>query len=352
MALSALATALHLAGMFPGYFTASGHSLAGQIDQAGLYAVVTATWAAVTAALAAAALRRRLWPFAAAMAVGVSAVEFGFRVADVGTAWQGGPGGIGAGLWLVTAGWVAGAAAAVVAVVQAQRQGSTLRTGWIPGRRLGISALLLFCGAASAVAFAPAWDEYEVTSGVTGQTAHVSAGNAFTGPAWFIVGNCLVILVLAGLPLLAAWWRSPTVGAAAVAAMIANFSAQFVAAALQAGEPVTPASLGIPAGEAQAERLRAGLHLTSWFASDVVAVFGLAVAAVVLAIRPRSDDARNVTMPLAMGPWWAPDPAPPWAGPATPPSPPADPWWGPDPPPGPAPRPPGGSWRPDEPPSG
>lgn len=116
-ALLLLATVvLHVVAMAPTYFVGSG-SLMSQPDQAALYSVLAASWAL---ALGIGLTGPHRTPVAAAVAVGVAATELGFRVADLGDALRYGISTVGAGLWLMEAAWVVGAAAAVLAVLAAR----------------------------------------------------------------------------------------------------------------------------------------------------------------------------------------------------------------------------------------
>ncbi len=103
---------LHVVAMFPTYFTSQG-SLAGQTDQAALYAVLAASWALALAIGVSGPDRTK---GAAALAVGIAATELGFRLSDVGDAVKYGTQTAGTGLWLMSAAWVVGALAAVVSV--------------------------------------------------------------------------------------------------------------------------------------------------------------------------------------------------------------------------------------------
>lgn len=110
-ALLVAAVALHVVALFPDYFVNNG-SLAGQPDQATQYAVLAGAWAL---ALFIGLLGPHRLPAAAALAMGVAAGELGFRLFDLGYAFLHGATAVGAGLWIMEAGWVAGAAAAVFA---------------------------------------------------------------------------------------------------------------------------------------------------------------------------------------------------------------------------------------------
>ena len=114
--------ALHVIAMAPSYFSGPGQmSLMAQTDQAALYSVLAAAWAG---ALVVGLIGPHRTPVAAALAVGLAVTELGFRVADLGDALRYGASTAGAGLWLMEAAWVLGAAAAVVAVLAARSRHS------------------------------------------------------------------------------------------------------------------------------------------------------------------------------------------------------------------------------------
>ncbi len=110
--LLAATVILHVVAMFPAYFTSEG-SLAGQTDQAALYAVLAASWALALAIGVSGPDRTK---GAAALAVGIAATELGFRLSDIGDAVKYGTQTAGAGLWLMAAAWFVGAVAAVLSV--------------------------------------------------------------------------------------------------------------------------------------------------------------------------------------------------------------------------------------------
>ena len=119
--LIACSVILHVVAMFPTYFAGPGDhgSLASQPDQAALYAVLAAGWALVLVIGLTGPARM---PVAAGVAVGLAATELGFRITDLGYVARYGTVEAGAGLWLMTAAWVVGAAGAVVAAVAAVRR--------------------------------------------------------------------------------------------------------------------------------------------------------------------------------------------------------------------------------------
>ncbi len=106
---------LHVVAMFPTYFVGQA-PLAGQTDQAALYAVLAAAWALALAIGASGPERTQA---AAALAVGVVVTELGFRLSDLGDAISFGSKTVGPGLWIMSAAWVVGAVAAVACVLGA-----------------------------------------------------------------------------------------------------------------------------------------------------------------------------------------------------------------------------------------
>jgi hypothetical protein len=114
-ALLAASVILHIAALFPQYYGgASQGSLWSEPDQAAQYLLLAAGWGLALGIALTGPARARL---GAALAVGVAATEFGFRLSDLGEVFRSGPGSAAAGLWLMTAAWVVGAAGAVLAVV-------------------------------------------------------------------------------------------------------------------------------------------------------------------------------------------------------------------------------------------
>lgn len=116
--------ALHVAAMFPSYFTQGG-ALVSTADEAAEYAVLAAAWAL---ALGIGLTGPHRTPIAAGLAVGIALTELGFRVYDLGEVFKYGTSVGGTGLWLMTAAWVAGAAAAAAACVAARARHRTTGT--------------------------------------------------------------------------------------------------------------------------------------------------------------------------------------------------------------------------------
>jgi hypothetical protein len=117
--LLAASLILHLVAMLPHYYGGAGQtSLWSEPDQAAQYAVLAAGWALALGIALTGPGRVRM---AAAVAVGLAATEFGLRLSDVGEVFRYGTGEASAGLWLMTAAWVVGAAGAGLAVLAVRR---------------------------------------------------------------------------------------------------------------------------------------------------------------------------------------------------------------------------------------
>ncbi len=115
VALLAASVILHVVAVFPPYYRGAGQgSLWSEPDQAAQYLLLAGGWALALGMALSGPARARL---AAALAVGLAAAEFGFRVSDLGEVCRYGSRAAGAGLWLMIAAWVAGAAGAVLAVL-------------------------------------------------------------------------------------------------------------------------------------------------------------------------------------------------------------------------------------------
>lgn len=305
--------ALHVAAMFPAYFVGSGtqQSLAAQTDQAGLYAVLAASWGL---ALAIGFIGPHRTAVAASLAVGVAATELGFRVADLGDVFRYGTRTAGVGLWLMEAAWVVGAAGAVIAVLAARsRHGrgalsSEAASAEDSHERLAWTMLMIVLALVVAGAFLPAWDRVVAVSATTGQTVTRSLGNAFSGPWQQVVGTVLAAAGMLVVPVMAARVRHLAVGAAAVCGSLLVLASQLTAAVVQVDLPVPPGDIGIGAAQAQQLALHLSLKLTGWFVVDALAAYALFAAVLVRATlrvvhenspgtRPSAPDARSASIP-------------------------------------------------------
>jgi hypothetical protein len=151
----------------------------------------------------------------------------------------------------------------------------------------GLTVLVALLAVVTAGAFLPAWDRYVGLVTTTGRTVSFNLGNAFSGPWPLVLGNVLVALALAAVPMVASRLRDWKVAAFAVVGSLLVLASQFTAAIVQVNQPVPPAVAGLT--PAQAEQLGLQLHmsLTGWFTLDVLAAYGLFVAVMVIGyLRP------------------------------------------------------------------
>ncbi len=359
--LLAVTVILHVVAMFPTYFAApAGHSsLFSQADQAASYSILAAGWALV---LGIGLTGPSRIPISAGLATGLAATEFGFRVSDVGAIIRYGSDLAGAGLWIMVAAWVVGAAAAGVLVVAAWRRRQRMESappvagagaqaqvsGWdeagldsLLGRgtatRAAVAtdeempapvpsgvgpvgsapdrattsvlwtAVLGALGLITAVFFLPAWDHYVGVATSTGRTFSFNLGNAFSGPWEVVLGNVLVAVAIVAIPLVGSRLRDRGAVAAAVGGSLIVLGSQFVSAVVQVDEPVT--LTGIPARYLELGT-QFGIKLTGWFTIDVLAAFALFSAVMVWATSrvvyansrgtlPNAPELRSEAMPSA-----------------------------------------------------
>lgn len=306
--LLAATVVLHVVAMVPNYFVGGGStgSLFSQTDQAALYSILAAAWAL---ALGIGLTGPGRIPLSAGLAAGVAATELGFRVSDVGSVIRYGSSTAGAGLWLMTAAWVVGAAGTALAVVAARRRiraqaptsGERAPAGWT--FLVGLLALAL------AGAFLPPWDHYREVAATTGRAVSFNIGNAFSGPWEIILGNVVVALALIAVPIAASRWRDRGVAAAATCGVLLVMLSEFVSAVVQV-DHVSPSVAGLTPAQASQLGLVIDLKLTGWFTWDVLVAFALFVAVMVRAtarplqedspaIRPSAPDWRNPAIPSA-----------------------------------------------------
>jgi hypothetical protein len=303
--------------MFPVYFAQQNQSLAGQTDQAALYAVLAASWALVLVVGLSGPARI---PIAAAMAVGVAATELGFRMADLGEVFRYGSNQAGDGLWLMTAAWAVGAASAVALVVAARRQTrlshqQQLDSIWPPapsppepqatgnpavGSRGAWTAIVAILALGVAGAFLPSWDRYRAVSSVTGRSVSREVGNAFTNNPWQVtVGDVLVSAALLLIPIAAIRMKNRYVGAGLALGALLVLASQLVGAVVQVDMPVAPDVLGLPANQAQQLGVSLTLRLTDWFVLEALAAFALFAAVMVWATLRVDHENSPGTLPSA-----------------------------------------------------
>ncbi len=120
--------------------------------------------------------------------------------------------------------------------------------------------MMILAGLGVAAAFAPAWDSFTLRT-AAGQTQSLTLGDAFSGstPGLVITGDVLVMLAVAVMVVVAAFWRPVRHGGVLLAGAAIPMAAQAISALVQAGEPASPAQFGI--SNAQATQL--GLTISS-----------------------------------------------------------------------------------------
>lgn len=318
-ALLVATVVLHVVAMFPTYFSGQG-SLVSQPDQAALYALLAASWALALAIGLTGPHRTHL---AAAMAVGVALTELGFRVSDLGDVFRYGSSTAGAGLWVMEASWVVGAAGAGVAVVAARARHGRSRATYVAApdlaepaaveppavepaaveppaaasetheadpaatqdahERLAWAMLVVVLAAVVAGAFLPPWDHAVAVSSVTGRSVARNLGNAFSAPWQEVVGSVLAAVALFAVPAAATRLRDRGVAAAASVGSLLVLATQLVAAVVQVDEPVPPAELGVSPAQAGQLGLHISMQLTGWFTLDALAAYALFAAVMIWA---------------------------------------------------------------------
>jgi hypothetical protein len=161
----------------------------------------------------------------------------------------------GAGLVLTLLSWLLCTLASVVAVL-VWRAGAPGRP---PGREAILAAALTgVAGLGAAIAFAPSWDSYTLTT-PSGFYRYLTAGNAFHNPWPLILGNVIVMIMLVAVVVLAAFWQPVRLGAALLAGAAIPMVAQAFSAIAQLAGGTSPQDLGIADGVAA----RIGLTITS-----------------------------------------------------------------------------------------
>jgi len=254
-ALLALGVVLGIAGLFPGYL--SGASLAQQPDQLVPHLIYLAGWAAGAVLILLGGIRLRAGTL---LALGVSAVTFGFFFADAGTVMAGGSHLMGAGLVLGLIGWACCAAGSLVAFLARPAGGC----GKPLSDDMGPVVMLMLAALGTAIAFAPSWDSFTLRN-AAGVTQTLTEGNAFSNPAPVIVGDVAVMVAVVAVVAAAALWRPIRLGAALLAGAIIPMAAQAISALIQVSQTASPAQFGVSAGQAAQIGLTINSGLTSAF---------------------------------------------------------------------------------------
>jgi hypothetical protein len=257
-ALLGVGVILGVAGLFPAYL--GGSSLAQQVDQLIPHAVYLAVWAVSAVLILLGGTRLRI---GALLGLGLSLVTFGLFLADAGTAITGSGNTSGAGLVLSLLGWLACAAGSVMAFMlhPAGQPGALAKPR---GPELGPVMMLVLAGLGVAAAFAPAWDSFTLRT-AAGQSQSLTAGNAFANPGLVIAGDVAVMLALAAVVVVAAFWRPIRHGGVLLAAATIPMAAQAVSALVQVGQGASSAQFGISSAQASQIGLTISSGLTPAF---------------------------------------------------------------------------------------
>jgi hypothetical protein len=302
--LLVLGVVLGLAGLFPAY--EGSQSLLSQWDQVVPHLCYVIGWA-LTAALVALSVARpsNAARLGALFGLGLSAVTFGFFLADLGETLAGLS--LGSGLVVSLLSWLACTVGSALVLATAGRNGEQGVAGLgrpvRPGRgHAGPLALLVLAGIGTAAAFAPSWDNYILAFASTGTSQNVTAGNAFDNPGAVIAGNVAVMVAIVVVAALAALWRPPRQGALLLAGAIVPLIAEAISALIQVGQPATPAMFGITSSQASAAGLTISSGVTPIFWVFFVFVISLLVSCAWLFTEPQ-----HPAMPgIPAWPWPAP----------------------------------------------
>ncbi len=179
-----------------------------------------------------------------------------------------------------------------------------------PERSLHWTVLLGILGLATAGAFIPSWDHYVAVVGSTGQSFSSNVGYAFSGRWEEILGNVLVVMALAAVPIAASRWRNRAAGAAAVAGALMVLASQLVSAVVQVDQAVPSSAFGLTPRQYSQYGVRAGVKLTGWYTMDALAAFALFAAVMVWATGrvvhenspgtlPNAPELRSEAIPLS-----------------------------------------------------
>ena len=287
--LLALGVVLGIAGLFPGYV--AGASLASEPASLLPHLIYFAVWGTSAVLILRGGGRQRV---GALLGTGLSAVTFGFYLADLGQVIAGGAHLMGAGLLLGLIGWLACAAGSVIAL--------RLRPPAPPAmpqrHEIAPVVMLLLAGLGVAAAFVPSWDSFTLQTS-TGATQTLTAGYAFANPAAVIAGNVAVMAGLVAVVAAAAVWRPVRFGAALLAGAIAAMAAQAISALVQAGQSVSPAQFGFSPAQATQAGLTISSGLTPAFWIYCVFLVALIASAAWMLLTPAPAAAGPARQPAA-----------------------------------------------------
>jgi hypothetical protein len=271
-AVVGLGVVLGIVGLFPSYV--AGASLASQGANLVPHVIYLAAWSLSAVLIALGGTRLRV---GALFGVGVSAVTFGFFVADAGTPIASGAHLVGAGLVLSFLGWLACTAGVGLALrtrvpVTAGSAGNGVssgrglasRLGRISGHDVVPMATFVLAALGAAIAFAPSWDKFTLRT-ASGASQVITAGNAFANPGPVILGNVLVMVAIVAVVLAAATWRPWRLGAALAAGAIVPMVAQAISAIVEIRSTTSPLEFGVTPAQAHQIGLTISAGLTPMF---------------------------------------------------------------------------------------
>jgi hypothetical protein len=280
-ALLGVGVVIGIIGLFPTY--TSGSSLASETFNLVPHLIYLAAWALCAVLIARGGGVRRVGTL---LGVGTSAVTFGLFFADAGTPMAGGSHLAGAGLWLSILGWAACAGGSVLAL-------GTWPTDWprrVRGREIPVVATLIVAALGTAIAFAPSWDRFTLSTATSGSQTF-TAGNAFSNPGPVIVGEVAVMLALFAVVIVAALWRPGRLGWALAAGAAVPMVAQAISAVVQITTPATPAQFGISSSAAAQAGLKISSGLTGAFWAFLAFMLVLIIGCIWLAITGDREEA-------------------------------------------------------------
>jgi hypothetical protein len=317
-AVLGLGVVLGVVGLFPSYV--AGSSLASQGPNLVPHAIYLAAWSLSAVLIALGGTRLRV---GALFGAGVSAVTFGFFVADVGTPIAGGAHLMGAGLVLSVLGWLVCTAGVGLALrtrlpVTAgpggngvvSGRGLASRLGRMPSHDVVPLATFVLAAVGAAIAFAPSWDKFTLRT-ANGASQVITAGNAFANPGPVILGNVLVMVAIVAVVLAAATWRPWRLGAALAAGAIVPMVGQAISAIVQIKGTTSPLQFGVTPAQANQLGLTITAGLTPMFWVFCAFVATLIMLCVWLLLAQESP-AQAAASPYHAGPYSA---APAAAGP-------------------------------------
>ena len=271
-AILGLGVVLGIIGLFPSYV--AGASLASQGSNLVSHVIYLAAWSLSAVLIALGGTRLRA---GALFGAGVSAVTFGFFVADAGTPISGGAHLMGAGLVLSILGWLACTAGVGLALrtrlsVTAGLGGNGVVSGRGLASRLGLTsshdvvpiATFVLAALGAAIAFAPSWDRFTLRT-ASGASQVITAGNAFANPGPVILGNVLVMVAIVAVVIAAVTVRPRRLGAALAAGAIVPMVAQAVSAIVQISSATSPLQFGVTPAQANQIGLTISTGLTPMF---------------------------------------------------------------------------------------